>query len=59
MTINCQDPFEELNSHLQIAEFREAISLASSANKNTDEKEQRDGMSLTLIRKSRGPSTLP
>ncbi len=30
-----------------LAEFREAISLASSANKNTDEKEQRDGMSLT------------
>ncbi len=44
MTINCQDPFEELNSRLQSLE---AISLASSANKNTDEKEQRDGMSLT------------
>ncbi len=41
----CQDPFEELNSHLQSLE--EAISLASSANKNTDEKEQRAGMSLT------------
>ncbi len=37
---------EPLRYRFSFTELREAISLASAANKNTDEKEQRDGGSL-------------